>query len=136
MSAAADFAERFATYWRAPSPEGLDDLLAPDVRLEAPMTPVTHDLEDGKRVFARLLRLVPDLTGVVHRWGATEDGVLIEFTLSGTVGGAPVSWNAVDRFVLRGDGLATVRVNYFDSAPLIRTLVLRPRAWPALLRRG
>ncbi|HEV2789731.1 MAG TPA: nuclear transport factor 2 family protein [Solirubrobacterales bacterium] len=134
MSAAADFAERFAAYWRAPSVDGLDALLAPDVRLEAPLTPTTHDLRSGKRVFARLLRLFPDLTGVVHRWGETEDGVLIEFTLSGTAGGAPVSWDAVDRFVLREDGLATVRVNYFDSVRLIAVLALRPRAWPALLR--
>jgi ketosteroid isomerase-like protein len=133
MTAAADFAERFAAYWRAPSVEGLDLLLTPDVRLEAPMTPTTHGLAEGKKVFVRLFGLVPDLTGVVHRWGETEDGVLIEFTLSGTAGGAPISWDAVDRFVLREDGLATVRVNYFDSARLIRKLLLRPRAWPALL---
>jgi ketosteroid isomerase-like protein len=134
MSAAADFAERFAAYWRAPSLDGLDALLAPEVLLLAPMTPRTQSLAEGKQVFATLFRLVPDLTGVVHRWGETEDGLLIEFTLSGTVGGAPVSWDAVDRFVLREDGLATVRVNYFDSARLSAALARRPRAWPALLR--
>jgi hypothetical protein len=134
MSAAADFAERFAAYWRAPSIDGLDLVLASDVRLVAPLTPTTHGLDEGKRVFARLFALIPDLTGVAHRWGATEDGVLIEFTLSGTVGGRPISWQAVDRFVLNDDGLATVRVNYFDSARLIGTLAIRPRAWPALLR--
>jgi ketosteroid isomerase-like protein len=133
VSAAAEFAERFAAYWRAPTLEGLDELLAPEVHLVAPMTPETHTLAEGKQVFARLFRIVPNLTGVVHRWGETEDGVLIEFTLSGTVGGAPISWDAVDRFVLREDGLATVRINYFDSARLIRKLALRPRAWPALL---
>lgn len=134
MSDAADFAERFAAYWRSPSVEGLDALLAPDVRLEAPITPTTNGLAEGKKVFRTLFRLIPDLTGVVHRWGETEDGLLIEFTLSGTVGGAPISWDAVDRIVLREDGLATVRINYFDSARLIRKLLLRPRAWPALLR--
>jgi ketosteroid isomerase-like protein len=135
MSAAADFAERFAAYWQAPTLEGLDDLLAPDVELVAPMTPTTHSLPAGKKVFARLLRLLPDLTGVVHRWGETEDGLLIEFTLSATAGGARLSWDAVDRFVLREDGLATVRVNYFDSARLIREIATSPRAWPALVRR-
>jgi ketosteroid isomerase-like protein len=135
MSAAADFAERFAAYWQAPTLEGLDDLLAPDVELVAPMTPTTHTLPEGKKVFARLLRLLPDLTGVVHRWGETEDGLLIEFTLSATAGGARLSWDAVDRFVLREDGLATVRVNYFDSAGLIREIATSPRAWPALVRR-
>jgi hypothetical protein len=135
MSPAADFAERFAAYWRAPTVEGLDNLLAYDVRLVAPMTPTTEGLDAGKKVFARLLRMFPDLTGVVHRWGETEDGLLIEFTLSATAGGASLSWDAVDRFVLREDGLATVRVNYFDSAALIRRIALSPRAWPALLRR-
>jgi ketosteroid isomerase-like protein len=135
VSAAADFAERFAAYWRAPSVEGLDDLLAEDVLLIAPMTPTTHSLSEGKKVFARLLRLLPDLTAVVHRWGETEDGLLIEFTLSATAAGAHLSWDAVDRFVLREDGLATVRVNYFDSAKLIRRLATSPRAWPVLFRR-
>jgi ketosteroid isomerase-like protein len=132
--AAADFAERFAAYWRAPSVEGLDALLAADVLLIAPMTPTTHTLADGKRAFAAILELVPDLTGEVHRWGPTEDGVLIEFTLSGNAGGGPVSWDAVDRIVLREDGLASARISYFDTVPLIGTVARRPRAWPAFLR--
>jgi hypothetical protein len=132
--AAADFAGRFAAYWRAPSVDGLDALLAPDVLLVAPMTPTTRTLAEGKRAFAAILELVPDLTGDVHRWGATEDGVLIEFTLSGNAGGGPVSWDAVDRIVLREDGLASARISYFDTAPLIGTVARRPRAWPAFLR--
>lgn len=136
MSAAADFAERFAAYWRAPTVEGLDALLAPDVRLVAPLTRTSDGLEDGKRVFGSLLRLLPDLTGVVHRWGPTPDGLLVEFTLSATAGGTRVSWDAVDRIVLRDDGLATLRVSYFDSGGLLRQVMLRPRAWPTLVRLG
>lgn len=134
MSDRADFVERFAAYWRAPSVEGLESLLAPDVCLVAPMTPTTHTLAEGKSAFAAILELVPDLSAEVHRWGATEDGVLIEFTLSGHAGGGPVSWDAVDRIVLGEGGLATARISYFDSAPLIRTVTRRPRAWPAFLR--
>lgn len=135
MSLAADFAGRFAAYWQAPSVEGLDAILAPDVELVAPMTRTTQSLSQAKSVFARLLRLLPDLTAVVHRWGPTEDGLLIEFTLSATAGGKHFSWDAVDRFVLREDGLATVRVSYFDSAKLTRAILFSPRAWPAILRR-
>jgi len=135
MSAAADFAERFAAYWRAPSVDGLDGILAPEVELIAPLTRPTRGLPEGKAVFTRLLRLLPDLTAVVHRWGPTEDGLLIEFTLSATAGGKRFSWDAVDRFVLREGGLATVRISYFDSAKLVRTILLSPRAWPAILRR-
>jgi hypothetical protein len=60
--------------------------------------------------------------------------LLIEFTLSGTVAGVALSWDAVDRIVLREDGLATARISYFDSAVLIRTAAFRPWVWPALLR--
>lgn len=133
-AAAADFARRFVEFWRDPTPERLDTTLAPRVRLVAPMTPVTETLEEGKRGFAELFELIPDLTGEVHRWGATEDGVLIEFTLSGTAGGGPISWHAVDRFVLGEDGLATERVSYFDSAPIALTVARRPRVWPGFLR--
>lgn len=133
MSAAA-FVDRFAVYWQAPSVDGLDELLAPEVELVAPMIPVTRDLDAGKAAFGRLLRLLPDLTGTVGRWGETKDGVLIEFTLSGTAGGERLRWEAVDRFVLRDDGLATVRVNYFDSAKLARKVLTSPRAWPAFRR--
>lgn len=119
---AADFVRRFEEYWAAPTLDGLDALLAPDVVLVAPMLPVTRNREDGKQVWGQLLTLIPDLRNDVHRWGATEDGVLIEFTLSGTVNGTPVSWGAVDRFILGEDGLATERTGYFDSAPLAAAL--------------
>lgn len=130
----ADFVARFEQFWRAPAPERLDTVLADQVRLVAPMTPTTQTLEDGKRAFARLFELIPDLTAEVRRWGSTADGVLIEFTLSGTTGGSPVSWHAVDRFVLNEDGLAAERVSYFDSAPLALTVAGRPRAWLPFLR--
>ncbi len=133
-AAAADFARRFAEYWRAPTPERLDMVLADQVHLVAPMTPVTHTLAEGQRAFAGLFELIPDLTGEVHRWGATADGVLIEFTLSGTAGGKPIAWNAVDRIVLGEDGLAIERISYFDSAPIALSAIGRPRAWPAFLR--
>jgi hypothetical protein len=133
-AAAADFAARFADYWRAPTPAGLSSVLAERVRLVAPMTPVTKTLSEGQEVFAGLFELIPDLTGEMHRWGATDDGVMIEFTLSGSVGGKPIAWHAVDRFVIGKDGLATERVNYFDSMPVALAAATRPRAWPAFLR--
>lgn len=132
--AAADFAARFVEYWRAPTPGGLSLVLAERVRLVAPMTPATETLAEAQRVFASLLALIPDLTGELHRWGATDDGVLIEFTLSGSLGGRPISWHAVDRFVLGEDGLATERVNYFDAMPVVLAAATRPRAWPTFLR--
>lgn len=132
--AAADFARRFAEYWKAPTPAGLSTVLAERVRLVTPMMPTTHTLADGQREFAALFESIANLTAEVHRWGVTDDGVLIEFTLSGVAGGKPISWDAVDRFVVGEDGLATERVSYFDAMPIVLTAVRRPRAWPAFLR--
>jgi hypothetical protein len=131
---AADFIKRFSAFWRAPVPERLDTLLAPDARLSAPMIPTTSGLEAAGRAFADLFELIPDMTAEVHRWGATSDGVLIEFTVRGTAGGSPISWESVDRFVLNQDGLATERFTYFDSLPLVLTLMRRPRTWPGFTR--
>jgi hypothetical protein len=131
---AADFVRRFAEFWQAPTPERLDTLLAPDARLCAPMVPTTYGLAAGRRAFADLFELIPDMTAEVHRWGATADGVLIEFTAAGTAGGSPISWPAVDRFVLDDDGLATERFTYFDSLPLALALARRPQTWPGFAR--
>lgn len=131
---AADFVERFEEFWRAPVPKRLDTLLAPDARLSAPMIPTTNGFEAGKRAFADLFELIPDMTAEVHRWGTTSDGVLIEFTVCGTAGGSPVSWESVDRFVLNDQGLASERSTYFDSLPLVLSLMRRPRTWPGFVR--
>jgi hypothetical protein len=131
---AADFVGRFARFWSAPAPERLGSLLSDDAHLSAPMIPATHSLVEAERAFTRTFKLIPDLTGEVHRWGATESGVLIEFTLSGSAAGSPISWRAVDRFTIGADGLATERVTYFDSLPLIGALARRPRLWPAFVR--
>jgi hypothetical protein len=131
---AADFVRRFEEFWSAPTPERLDIVLASYVRLSAPMVPSTQGLEDGRRAFADLFELIHDISIEVHRWGATTDGVLIEFTVHGTSGGSSVSWESVDRFVVGDDGLATERFTYFDSLPLVLSLARRPTAWPAFLR--
>lgn len=131
---AADFVKRFSEFWRAPAPEWLDTLVARDARLSAPMVRTTVGLEAGKQAFADLFELIDDMTVEVHRWGTTSDGVLIEFTVRGTTKGSPISWESVDRFVLDEDGLATERFTYFDSLPLVLTLMRRPKVWPTFLR--
>ena len=67
------------------------------------------------------------------RWGATDDGVMIEIRLGGTLDGKPLTWNAVDRLVVR-DGLIAERHSYFDPLPVLRAFATRPRAGARLLR--
>lgn len=132
---AEGFVKRFAEYWARPDLAQLDGLLTPDVTLVQPLSPRMRGREAAKAGFARIFALIPDLHAEVDRWGATEDGVLIEFRLIGTVGGRPIAWPAVDRFVLRGD-LASERVSYFDPLPVLAGVTSRPSSWPRLARSG
>jgi len=118
QAAADEFVQRFATYWQSPDPQSLHTILAEDVRLVTPRMPTTDGLAAAVEGFTGLFELIPDLTGQVHRWGPHADGVFIEFTLSGTLGGGPVSRRAVDSFDVGPNGLATKRVSFFDPAPI------------------
>jgi hypothetical protein len=132
----AEFVERFARWWSDPDPDRLRELLADDVRLIQPIAPDTLTLADGIEGFRRLFRFLPDLTGEVHDSSVEGSLVFIHFTLSATYGGRPISWDAVDRFVLREDGLAAERVSFFDSQPLAVQMLMRPRGWAQLVRSG
>jgi ketosteroid isomerase-like protein len=133
VRSAEEFVDAFERFWRMPSVNGLDELLSHDAVLRQPLGPTTRDLATGKRAFARIFAAIPDLHAVVDRWGATRDGVLIEFRLMGTVGGRPIEWPVVDRFVLQ-NGSATERVSYFNPTPLLRASLTRPTSWWRLLR--
>ena len=80
----------------------------------------------------RLLALMPDLHGRTRRWGETEDGVLIEHTLTGTLAGKQLSWDLTDRITLC-DGRVVERIAYFDPLPLLLAVITRPRAWVPFL---
>lgn len=131
-----DFVERFERWWSDPDPDRLGEILAEDVRLIQPIAPDTQTRADGIEAFRRLFRFMPDLRGTVHDSAVEGDVIFIHFTLAGTYGGRPISWDAVDRFVLGDDGLATERVSFFDSQPLALQMLLRPRGWPQFARSG
>ena len=52
-----------------------------------------------------------------------------------TVGGRPLRWSGVDRFLLV-EGRATERVSWFDGVPLFLAMLSRPACWPAFWRSG
>ena len=134
-SDAAEFVQRFQTFWLAPTVDGLDRLLAADVVLVQPLARRLSGLASAKQEFARIFQLVPDLCGVVDRWSARDGSVFIEFRMRGKLGGRPVEWGVVDRFTLSGDR-AVERVSYFDPSPLIWAALRRPSSWPRVFRSG
>ena len=105
----------------------------PDCLLTQPLAAPARGPAGLRQLFTPLFLAVPDLRVDVVRWGATDDGALIEIRLHGTLGGRPLTWTAVDRLVLR-DGLIAERHSYFDPLPLVVALARRPRASASLVR--
>jgi ketosteroid isomerase-like protein len=132
---AARFAERFADAWRTPDLAKHEALWSDDIVLVQPMMGTLRGKQACRDAFQRLFNVVPDLHADVHRVGHGKNEVFIEFTLSGTYGGKPIAWDAVDRNTFT-DGLIAERVSYFDSAPLVVKLVGRPGGWDRLVRIG
>ncbi len=133
MSEAEDFTRRFGEAWAAPSGSRLAALLTEDVHLAQPLMREIRHREAAVRAFDELFALVPDLHSEVLRWGATEDGVLIEHRMQGTLGRRPYRWEVVDRILLR-EGLARERIAHFDPLPVLAQLLRRPERIPAALR--
>jgi ketosteroid isomerase-like protein len=141
-SQAAEFVDFFAEGWDQGAGPGFfehfEARIQPDMLMTQPLAPAARGIETFRPLFEPLFRAIPDLRGEVLRWGETEDGVLIELHLSGHLGGRPVAWTTVDRILLE-DGKIKERHAYFDPAPLVKAMLLRP--WvslpllPTLLRR-
>jgi hypothetical protein len=129
----------FAAGWRigATDPERFfahfGERLTPDALMTQPLAAPARGPAGLRDLFTPLFEAVPDLTVDVVRWGATEDGVLIEIRLHGTLGGRPLEWTAVDRLVVR-EGLIAARHSYFDPLPVIGSLIRHPRATAGLVR--
>ena len=134
----AEFVEFFADGWRtgASQPERFIEhfsgRLSTDAAMIQPFWRVARGPWGLCQLFQPLFTVMPDLRGEVVRWGATQDGVLIELALRGTPGGRAVSWTTVDRIILR-DRLIVERRSYFDPLPLVRALLSRPAASVKLL---
>jgi ketosteroid isomerase-like protein len=129
----------FAEGWLAPASadafaDHFQPWFAPHIRLIQPQLPTLVGHQAFRDRFARpLFALIPDLHGQVERFAVGADCAYIELTLRGTLGGGPIAWRVCDRATLR-DGLVVERESYFDPTPLLRALLTRPRAWPALAR--
>jgi hypothetical protein len=129
----------FAHGWLAPASadafaDHFQPWFDPRIRLLQPLLPTLVGHQAFRERFARpLFALIPDLDGQVERFAIGADCAYVELTLRGTLGGRPIAWRACDRATLR-DGLVVERESYFDPTPLLRAILTRPRAWPALAR--
>ena len=130
------FVARFTAGWaggRATLAAEMEGHVADDVLLTQPLLPPARGLAGFKDQFDRLFGALPDLTGTVHTWGPTADGVLIDMTFHGTLADRPFELPNCDRIVLR-DGLLAERHARFDPLPLFRVAVRSPIGLARLVR--
>ena len=137
--AAQAWVATFAEGWVAPTSadafaDHFQPWFDPQVRLIQPQLPTMVGHRAFREHFARpLFALIPDLHGQVQRFAVGADCAYVELALRGTLGGRPIAWRVCDRATLCA-GLVVERESYFDPLPLLRALLTRPRAWPALAR--
>ena len=129
------FAEGWARGARGGFFEHFDQCFAPDAVFEQPLAPRVHGPAGARELFEPLFAAMPDLHGEVVRWGATEDGVVIELDLRGTFGGRPIAWTTLDRIVLDDEGLIRSRKAHVDPLPLVAQMARSPLALARLLPR-
>jgi hypothetical protein len=137
-TSAREFVEFFEAGWKfgARDADGFfrhfGPRMHPNTTLIQPIARAARGPKALHELFVPLFEAIPDLVGDLKRWGETADGVFIELNLHGHLGGRPVEWTVVDRIILE-DGLIRERRSYFDPAPLLKAVALRPRASLPLL---
>lgn len=136
LDAKAAFVEHFRAGWSGGAqtliPRFLPGLLDPDVVMTQPLLPPARGHDGFAAFFAVLFGAIPDLRGEVRDWRPTGDGVEIDFTLRGTLGGEPFALPTTDRIVLR-DGRVLERHARPDPRALAATIVRHPLAAMPLL---
>jgi SnoaL-like protein len=137
-TSAQEFVDFFADGWKLGARDAeaffrhFGPRMHPNTVLIQPIAPPARGPGALQQLFGPLFQAIPDLVGELKRWGETQDGVFIELTLRGDLGGRPVEWTVVDRIILE-DSLIRERRSYFDPAPLLKAVALRPRASLPLL---
>jgi ketosteroid isomerase-like protein len=117
MTDAERFVERWTEIWREFDTSRFPELFHPEGTLLHPTMPRPIGREQEPLYMEGLKRAMPDLELRRTRWGPTEDGVLIEWRITGTLVGEPFEIVGADRFTLRGDR-ATEGIAYFDTYPI------------------
>lgn len=126
----------FARGWEDPDPHAWDSLMSENIVLNQPLLQPGTTRTTWHNEAQRLVKLLPDLRGEIVSWAGHEDVMFIEVRLTATVGGKPLEFRAVDKLWLTPTGTVFRRDSFFDSGPLISTLLQRPSAWLPWWRSG
>jgi hypothetical protein len=94
----------------------------PDVILNQPFARTARGHAGFRRIFETLHAAVPDLRIAVRSWGATQDGVLVEFDAIGTLGRREIAIPMTDRFFL-DNGIVRRRDSYSNPLTALPTVL-------------
>ncbi|HUQ00521.1 MAG TPA: nuclear transport factor 2 family protein [Aeromicrobium sp.] len=128
--------DQFRAGWDRPTPDVWDSFIGEDMEFIQPMlrNGVGPAFWHGET--ARVLSLMPDLRADVLSWAGVGETLFIHLRLSGTLGGLPLTWEAVDLLRLTPDGTAHFRESFFDPGPVAAQVIRRPTAWLRWWRSG
>jgi ketosteroid isomerase-like protein len=113
---AGAFVERWTAIWRDHDGQSWPDLLHEECVLRNPIGELRRG--DLPGYMAGLVASIAEHQIRPLRWGATDDGVLIEWVMTGNRAGTAFEIHGADRFSLR-DGRAVEGVAYFDPRALL-----------------
>jgi hypothetical protein len=128
--------EHFRAGRDRPHPHAWDGLLDDRVRFVQPMLSDGDGPDFWWEEAARLLIVVPDLRADVLSWSGRDEHLFIHIRFTGTLGGRPLTWTAVDLLRLSPEGKLLHRESFFDSVPVAATLLRRPGSWWRWWRSG
>jgi len=112
-----DFVERFERAWAARDPQLMQGLFHPDAVVRQPPVREPFRGDQVAEYFTQVFAGMPELRLAPVAWAARDNVVMIEWKITTPVGEDTLSWQGVDRFVLR-DGFATDEWVYYDSLRL------------------
>jgi SnoaL-like protein len=127
------FLQRYMEVWPSFDADRLDVAIDPEATIHhsGMATPIRGDEEPD---YVRAIKgLMPDISLEVINWAANNDVVFIEYEMSGTLAGRPLTWTGIGRFKLRGER-AVDAIGRWDNCRKARgkRLVVVKRRKPAV----
>jgi hypothetical protein len=89
--------------WPSFDADRLDEAIDPEATIHHSGMPAPIHGVDEPDYVRGIKSLMPDIGLEVESWAANGDVVFIEYRMSATLAGRPLSWTGIGRFRLRGE---------------------------------
>lgn len=118
MTNAERFMQRYMEVWPSFEADQLWKAIDPQATIHHSGMESPIRGEDEPDYVRAIKALMPDIGLEVTSWAAREDVVFIEYEMSGTVAGRPLTWTGIGRFKLRGER-AVDAIGRWDNLDLL-----------------